>query len=115
MTTTKLGQDPPDVGTATNDHDAIALLEKALEAWRRRLDDLVVQIDLASMDVRDELHKQAHAAENAYLAAKSQIAVARHEMGSDLTSARHGIEHLLHDLQRAFDDADRAAKAARQH
>jgi len=82
-------------------------LNRALDEWRARIDELLVQLDLAGKDVHDEVRTRAEAAENVYLAARSKLADAGHDAGGDARSAVTAAEQLLRDLQLAYDAAER--------
>jgi hypothetical protein len=94
----------------TQRHDIIDRLDKTLEQWRGRIDELIVQADLASKGVRDEMHARLQTAENAYLAARSRLARGRDDMGEDVSSLRHDVERLLGDVKRAFEKSQHAAR-----
>ena len=53
--------------------DTIAVIERTLDECRTRIDELVVQLDLAKLDARDEVAQRLSAAQNAYLAARIRI------------------------------------------
>ena len=55
-------------------------MSRTLDEWRARIDGLLVQVDLASLDVRDELRQHVHIIENVYLAAKSQLVAIREDV-----------------------------------
>ncbi len=76
MTTTE-DQSAPDDG-ATIDR-----LEQLLDDWRGRIDELPVQADLASKDVSETVRSQANTAENAFLAAKNQLARIPRDAGAN--------------------------------
>jgi hypothetical protein len=88
--------------------DFAEALQGALTEWRARIDELMVQIDLANMEFRDELSKQLNAAENAGLAARAGLAYAGHDLASAVPAQRDAVTAVLHDLQRAFRGAREA-------
>jgi hypothetical protein len=85
------------------EHDSVEKLGHALDEWRTRVDELLVQFDLGASNVRDEVRKRLEVAENVYLAARSQLANARHDASSNLDSARQGVEQVIADLRRAME------------
>ncbi len=99
---------------ATTRRDAIRQLGAALDGWRAKIDELLVQLDLVDLDLRDELRKRVSTAENVYLAARSQLSNAQHDAGSDLRSLRAGLEQLGRDLRNAYDAAEAVVRRARE-
>jgi len=92
-----------DQAPTETEHDTIEKLGHALDEWRARIDELLVQFDLGASNVRDEVRKRLEVAENIYLAARSQLADARHDASSNLDSARQGVEQVIGDLRRAME------------
>jgi len=78
-------------------------VERLLNEWRTRIDELKVQVDLAVKDVRDEVGDQLKIAENVFLAARSRLSNARNDTGADLKGMRRDIEGLLQDLKGVYD------------
>ncbi len=93
--------------------DLLQQLGKALDAWRTKIDELRVQLDLADLDVRDEVRKRLDVAQNAYLAARSRLSDARSDAGANLNTVRQGIDQLLKDLREAYDSAEAVVRRAR--
>ena len=60
-----------------NKSDVFERLSSSLEQWRARIDELVVQLDLATHDGRDEVRKKVDIAQNVFLAAHSKLSDAR--------------------------------------
>jgi hypothetical protein len=87
------------------EHDVFERIDETLDEWRGRIDELKVQLDLAAKDARDELRTRIDVAENVYLAARSGLADARNDAGSDADAARRSLDRLLRDLKDAFDAA----------
>lgn len=87
-------------------HDAIELLAHALDEWRARIDQLLVQVDLASLDIRDGVRKSIDTTENLYLTARLALSDARNDAGASLDSVRKGLEQLLGDLGMAYERAE---------
>jgi len=80
-------------------------VNRALNEWRTRIDELKVQVDLAKLDVRERATKQLDVAQNVCLAAFSMLSDARHDAAVNADTLREGIEQLLHDIKRAFEAA----------
>ncbi len=107
-TSTGAGTEPEESGKAF-----VERFERLLDGWRGRLDELLVQVDLASKDVRDELHRRTGAVENAYLAARKRLGELPRDAGADLSSVRSGAEQLLDDLRQAYQAAEGAVRRSR--
>jgi ElaB/YqjD/DUF883 family membrane-anchored ribosome-binding protein len=88
-------------------------LERLLDEWRGKIDELLVQVDLASKDVSEDVRSRATAAENAYLAAKNKLREIPKDAGSNLGSLRSGVEKLLDDLRQAYQSAEAAVRRSR--
>lgn len=83
---------------------------RTLDEWRARVDDLVVQLDLANLDLRDEIRKSTDAAQNAYLAAHSKLSDARGGACLSVQALQASLEKLFHDLTVAFGETQAAVK-----
>ncbi len=83
-------------------------LERLLGDWRGRIDELLVQADLGSKDIAEEVRTRAAAAENAYLAAKSKLRSIPEHAGSDVGSLRADVEQLIDDVRQAYESAEAA-------
>ena len=92
---------------------SIERLERLLEEWRGKIDELLVQVDLASKDFSEDVRTQATVAENAYLAAQSKLREIPKDAGSNLESLRSGVEKLLDDLRQAYQSAEAAVRRSR--
>ncbi len=99
-------------GTETR-HELVEQMGRDLDAWRRKIDELLVQVDLASLDVRDRARGRLELTENVYLAARLRLSDLRHDAGSNVESIRRGLEQLLTDLRQAFEDADAVVQRGR--
>lgn len=88
-------------------------LEHLLDEWRGKIDELLVQVDLASKDVSEDVRSRATAAENAYLVAKNKLREIPKDAGSNLGSLRSGVEKLLDDLRQAYQSAEDAVRRSR--
>ena len=88
-------------------------LERLLEEWRGKIDELLVQVDLASKDVSEDVRKRATAAENAYLAAKNRLREIPKDADSNVALLRGGVEKLFDDLRQAYQSAEAAVLRSR--
>jgi hypothetical protein len=85
-------------------------LDRVLEEWRARIDELKVQFNLASLDGREDVAKRIETTENVFLAVRSHLSDARADTGKNLVGLRHSIDQLLGDLRLAYDDAEAVLK-----
>jgi hypothetical protein len=99
--------------STAHDVDTVERLEQLLEEWRGRIDELLVQVDLASKDLSEDVRDRATAAQNAYLAAKNKLREIPKDAGSNLGSLRRGVEQLLDDLRQAYQSAEAAIRRGR--
>lgn len=90
-------------------HDAVESLGRALDGWRG-IDGVLVQLDLASLELRDELHADIDAAEHAYLTARLRVSEAREDADTNVANLRKGVERLLEDVRSAVESAERAVR-----
>ena len=102
-----------DQSMAEDNPDVVARITRALDEWRTRIDELIVQADLASLDVREEARTRLDVAENVYLAARSRLSEAHRDAGSSATSLLQGLEQLVHDLRQAYESAEAVVKRSR--
>jgi hypothetical protein len=91
----------------------IEQIGKALEGWRSKIDELIVQLDLGNLDMRDEVRRRLDITQNVYLAARSRLSDARRDADTNLSSLRLALEQLLRDLQAAFDAAEAVVRRSR--
>jgi len=99
--------------STAHDVDTVERLERLLEEWRGKIDELLVQVDLASKDLSGDVRDRATAAQNAYLAAKNRLREIPKDAGSNLGSLRNGVEQLLDDLRQAYQSAEAAIRRGR--
>ena len=88
------------------DRTTVERLEALLDEWRAKIDDLLVQADLASKDVGEAVRGQAAVAENAYLAAKNRLRELPRDAGANVGSVRDGIDKLVDDMRQAYQSAE---------
>jgi ElaB/YqjD/DUF883 family membrane-anchored ribosome-binding protein len=98
---------------SSNEGATVERLERVLEEWRGRIDELLVQADLASKDVSESVRSKADAAQNAYLAAKNQLLKIPTDAGNNLGSLRSGVEKLIDDLRQAYESAEATIRRSR--
>jgi len=99
--------------STTHEVDTVERLEQLLDEWRGKIDELLVQVDLASKDLSGDVRDRATAAQNAYLAAKNKLLQIPKDAGSNLGSLRSGVEQLLDDLRQAYQSAEAAIRRGR--
>jgi len=102
----------PETASTTEDQSksesavgTVERLDRSLYEWRKKTDELRIQLDLATLDIRDNLRQRREVTENVYLAVRNRLAGAREDTEKDAASLRQGIDRLLHDLHEAYDDA----------
>ena len=96
-----------------SDEDTVEILSRTLDGWRARIDELLVQFDLAGHEVRDQARKNIDLAENVYLAARSRLSDAHRDAHSNIKTVCGGTEKLIVDLQEAFQAAEAAFRRGR--
>lgn len=94
--------------------NAIRQFGRPLDEWRSKIDQLMVQLDLADLDVRDEIRRRLDITQNVYLAARSRLSDARSDADTNLSSLRSGIEQLLRGLGDAYGAAESVVRRSRQ-
>ena len=95
--TTAEEQVSPDDMTRVNE------VMRRLDAWKTRIDELRVQVDLAKLDLREEAAKQLDLARNVNHVAASKLRVAYEDAASNTDTLRQGVQEFLHDIDEAFD------------
>ena len=76
---------------------------RRLDAWKTRMDELRVQVDLAKLDLREDAAKQLDLARNVNHVAASKLRVAYEDAASNADTLRQGVHEFLHDVDEAFD------------
>ena len=89
-------------------------LDHLLDDWHARIDELKVQVDLARLDVREDLARRTEVAENVYLAVRSRLSDARDDTGKTAATLRQSVDQLLLDLRRVYDDAEAVVKRSHE-
>jgi len=95
------------------DRATLERLRRTLDDWRGRIDELMVRVDLADLDVRDELRKRADVTQNAYLAAKKRLSDLPSDVGANVGTLVKGLEKLLADLRQAYEAAEAVVRRSR--
>jgi len=106
MATTKRAQTTTPEGSGSTDRSPFERLEGLLDEWRVRIDELMVQADLASKDISEAVRAKATVAENAYLAAASRLREMPRDAGSNLSSMLAGFDKLIDDMHEAYQSAE---------
>jgi hypothetical protein len=102
------------VGTdADFQRSTIRQMGRTLDEWRTKIDELLVQLDLANLDIRDEIRQRLGTTQNVYLAARSRLSDVRDDADTNLSTLRLGLEQLLRDLLRAHDVAETVVRRSR--
>ena len=76
---------------------------RALDGWRSKIDELMVQIDLGNLDMRDEIRRRLDTTQNIYLAARSRLSDARRDTNANVSALRSTVDELLGDLNAAYE------------
>jgi hypothetical protein len=109
------GTPPSDAPADVEDRlGVVEQLDRSLDTWRAKIDELRVRVDLASLDVHEGTAKYLEVTENVFLAIRSRLADARHDTGKTAATLKTSVDQLLRDLRRAYDDAEAVVKRSRQ-
>ena len=76
---------------------------RQLDAWKTRIDELRVQVDLAKLELHEEAAKQLDLARNVNHVAASKLRVAYQDAATNADTLRQGVLEFLHDVDEAFD------------
>jgi len=91
-----------------SEKDMAERLGRTLDGWRGRIDELLVQLDLAGLEVRDEVRSRIDVTENIYLAARSRLSEVKRDAGASVSSICEASEKLVRDLKNAYEAAEAA-------
>lgn len=80
---------------------------------RGRLEDLAVQADLATMDMRDEIREQLEVAENAWLAARARLRAAVADADQAMAELKQAFGKVLADVAGAPAAAEEVVRRSR--
>jgi phage shock protein A len=86
----------------------VGQLQASLADWRGRIDELLVQLDLATMEVREAFQSELARMENARLALRSGVGYAHEDLASVVHADRAAVAEALREIERAF----KAARAS---
>jgi len=105
MSTTANGTGSTSAGDKATPDDMSRVDEvmRRLDAWKTRIDELRVQVDLAKLDLREEAEKQLGLAQNVNHVAASKLRVAYEDAAGSADTLRRGLHEFLHDVDEAFD------------
>lgn len=76
---------------------------RRLDAWKTRIDELRVQVDLAKLDLREEAAKQLDLAHDVNHVAAAKLRVAYEDATDTADMLRLGVHEFMHDVDEAFD------------
>jgi hypothetical protein len=107
-------EDQIDDATSEAKSDVFERVGRTLDEWRAKIDELVVQLDLANLDLRVEVRKNLDATQNAYLAAHSKLSDARGDACLSLHTLETNFQKLLRDLRLTFEETQVAVRRARE-
>ena len=110
MSTTNATQTNGTTAKGPAGDEAIESMIRALGQCRSRVDEMLVQIDLAQLDLREEVDQHMSVAQNAYLAARSKLADTKPDVTSAFAALHKSVERVLHDLARACVEVDAVVK-----
>ena len=81
------------------------LVEAQLDAWKSRVEELELQVRLASMDARDDVAPLVEQLRNRWLDAREQVARAGGAASEALDSLREAVNQATDDLRSAVRSA----------
>jgi hypothetical protein len=102
-TTNSSGSTAADDEVTPDDMVRVNEVMRRLEAWKTRIDEFRVQVDLAKLDLREEAEKQLDLARNVNQVAASKLRVAYEDAAGSADTLRQGLHEFLHDVDEAFD------------
>jgi hypothetical protein len=85
-----------------------------LDAWRARIDNLRIQVELGRMDVDDEVSDSIGGAESVWATARDRLTAASLEASDVRVALTEGLRAARADLQAAVDLAQERIEAARR-
>jgi ElaB/YqjD/DUF883 family membrane-anchored ribosome-binding protein len=84
------------------------LAKAELDSWKGRIDDLEVQLHLASLDAQDHVEPLLEGLRNAWLDAQSSLSSTTDLAGDAVDKIREGLERTMRDLRKALLGATRS-------
>jgi dsDNA-specific endonuclease/ATPase MutS2 len=97
------GSTTADDQVSSDDTFRVNEVMQRLDAWKTRIDEIRVQVDLAKLDLREEAEKQLELARNVNHVAASKLRVAYEDAVGSADTLRQGLHEFLHDVDEAFD------------
>ncbi len=85
-----------------------------LDELHGRVDEIKVQLELADLDVRENVRHQLDTAVDVYLATKNRLGQARDDAEAGLSDLRVALERVLDDLQSAYEAAGAVIRRERK-
>ncbi len=78
------------------------LAQAELETWRARIDDVEVQVHLASLDAQDRIQPLIDGVRNAWLDAQATLSATTDTASDVVDDIRVGLERTMRDLRQAL-------------
>ena len=78
------------------------LAQAELETWRARIDDVEVQVHLASLDAQDQIQPLIDGVRNAWLDAQATLSATTDTASAGGDDIRVGLERTMRDLRQAL-------------
>ena len=103
MSNTHVGSGTTDYQVTPDEMVRVNEVMRRLDAWKARIDELRVQVDLAKLDLHEEAEKQLDLARSVNHVAASKLRVAYEDAVANADTLRQGVHELLHDVNEAFD------------
>jgi hypothetical protein len=88
-------------------------VQATLDAWRARIDNLRIQVELGRMEVDDEVTTSIGSAESVWATARDRLNAASLEASDVRVALTEGLRAARADLQAAVDLAQERIEAAR--
>lgn len=85
------------------------LNQAQIDQWEGRIDDLEVQIHLASLEAQERVDPLLEALRNRWLDAREQLGHGADAAGDAFGALRSGLQQAVRDIRDALDEARRAA------
>ncbi len=89
-------------------------VQATLDAWRARIDNLRLQVELGRMEVDDEVTESIGGAESSWATARDRLTAASLEVSDIRVALAEGLRAARADLQAAVDLAQERIEAARR-
>ena len=89
-------------------------VQATLDAWRARIDNLRLQVELGRMEVDDEVTESIGGAESSWATARDRLTAASLEVSDIRIALAEGLRAARADLQAAVDLAQERIEAARR-